>query len=187
MLAEYNRRSLLWGVPGVVLQLTGLIVVMNYNAKADPVTAVPSYIMYMRLAGLFGTVLLLVGLAYYAIGKGRSAAWCFCAFLGIVGVLILAALKDNFPEPDQSVEDDEPNIGARRSWLATFSLIFGVLGLFTLGLTSALGLPLGILAAHRIRCSEGRLRSQGLAIAGVATSIVGLCLLGLLIVLSVWP
>jgi hypothetical protein len=46
--------------------------------------------MSSPLLGLFGTVLLLVGLAYYAKAKGRNPAWCLFAFLSI----ILACLKD---------------------------------------------------------------------------------------------
>ena len=53
---------------------------------------------------------------------------------------------------------------------ATASLVFAILGVATCGLTSLVGLPLGIVALNKIRKSGGRLMGQGLAIAGICVS-----------------
>lgn len=76
MKKEDNRKSLAFGVPGLVLQLGG-------KAEGYP------------LITLVGSILLLVGLAYYAKGKGRHPAWGLFGLLSIIGVIILACMKDN--------------------------------------------------------------------------------------------
>ena len=53
MISRYNNLSLVIGVPGIILQVAGFV-------KYGPVIQV------------MGTVLLLIGLAYYAKAKGRS-------------------------------------------------------------------------------------------------------------------
>ena len=47
---------------------------------------------------LVGTVLLLIGLAFYAKAKGRHPAWCLMAFLSLIGLIVLALLKDKAPD-----------------------------------------------------------------------------------------
>jgi hypothetical protein len=75
MITKYNNVSLAFGIPGIVLQLVGAFA--------------PSV-----LVQLLGTALLIVGLAYYAKAKGRNPAWCLFAFLSIIGLIVLACLKD---------------------------------------------------------------------------------------------
>ncbi len=81
MTARYNNVSLALGVPGFILQVVG-----NVLGSSNP-----------GLGGLLilaGTGLLIAGLAYYAIGKGRSGWWGLCGFLSFIGLIILACLKD---------------------------------------------------------------------------------------------
>jgi len=81
MIARYNNVSLALGVPGFILQVVG-----NVLGSSNP-----------GLGGLLilaGTGLLIAGLAYYAIGKGRSGWWGLCGFLSFIGLIILACLKD---------------------------------------------------------------------------------------------
>jgi hypothetical protein len=59
-----------------------------------------------RLLMVLGTVTLLVGLAYYAKAKGCSAWWCLFAFLSIIGLLVLACLKDH--RSSENVPADAP-------------------------------------------------------------------------------
>ena len=84
MIAEYNRKSFYWGVPGIILQIGGHL----YNNMTGQATAEGD------LAVLVGTILLMGGLSLYAKAKGRSWLWCFMAFLSIIGLLVLALLKD---------------------------------------------------------------------------------------------
>ncbi len=81
MIARHNNVSLALGVPGFILQVVG-----NVLGSSNP-----------GLGGLLilgGTGLLIAGLAYYAIGKGRSGWWGLCGFLSFIGLIILACLKD---------------------------------------------------------------------------------------------
>ena len=71
----------------------------------------------------------------------------------------------------------------KTSGLAISSLILGLLGFC--GLTAIVGLILGIIAMVRISKSEGRLKGQGLAIAGVIISAVFLLLLPALVLPAV--
>jgi len=82
MIKKYNNISLAWGIPGIVLQIAG-------NVIGQPIVLI------------VGTVLLMIGLAYYAKAKGRSAAWCLMGFLSIIGLIVLACLKDLEKEANQ--------------------------------------------------------------------------------------
>ncbi len=66
------------------------------------------------------------------------------------------------------------------SGLAVASLVLGVLGLFTFGLTAVVGLVLGIVALVKINKSQGRLGGFGLAVAGMVVSGVMLVMLPVL-------
>jgi len=75
MIAKYNNLSLATGVPGLVLEVAGSV---NHSPELT----------------MAGVGLLLVGFAYYAKAKGRHTAWCLMAFLSIIGLIVLASLKD---------------------------------------------------------------------------------------------
>ena len=85
MVRKYNSISLTLGVPGIVLQIVG-IANGHSSPFGDPLL-------------LLGTILLLVGFAYYAKAKSRSPLWCLVAFLGIIGLIVLASLKDHDDRP----------------------------------------------------------------------------------------
>ena len=92
MIARYNNISLLLGVPGLVLQIGGRVATMLPNNSGETQGL-------GLLAMLVGTALLLAGFAYYAKAKGRHPAWCLMAFLSILGLIVLACLKDKAPGP----------------------------------------------------------------------------------------
>ncbi len=64
---------------------------------------------------------------------------------------------------------------APTSGMAITSLVLGIVGLFTCGITALIGLVLGIVSMSRIKNSNGRLAGSGLALAG--TIVSGACLL----------
>ena len=86
MIAKYNNKSLAYGLPGILLQFGGKFL---KESTSDPAMNVASSIII-----LLGFVLLLIGMIYYTKGKGRNPAWCLLAFLSIIGLIILACIKD---------------------------------------------------------------------------------------------
>ena len=90
MIARYNNISLLAGVPGIVLQFVGRYFMQTPDKHG----------LGIGIAVL-GTGLLLVGFAFYAMAKGRNPAWCLMAFLSIIGLIVLACLKDLAPDDKQ--------------------------------------------------------------------------------------
>jgi prepilin-type processing-associated H-X9-DG protein len=64
----------------------------------------------------------------------------------------------------------------KTSRLAVTSLVLGCLGVLTCGITSLVGLVLGIIALVRINKSKGQLGGQGLALAGTIVSAAFLLL-----------
>jgi hypothetical protein len=55
---------------------------------------------------LLGAIAVIIGLAYYARAKGRSPWWGLFGFAWIVGLLVLASLKDHaLNGKNQSVGD----------------------------------------------------------------------------------
>jgi len=91
----------------------------------------------------------------------------------------------DFPEFVEALKTCQPPLAicpppaalAKTSGLAIASLVLGILGLFTCGFTALVGLILGIVAISKIKKNEGRLRGQGLAIAGTIVSAVFLLML----------
>jgi len=90
MIASENRKSLLIGGSGIILQTVGWIAI---NSTKDPGTAA----LY-RTVLLVGTVLLIFGLAFYAKAKGRHPAWGLMGLLSLIGIIVLGCLKDLAPE-----------------------------------------------------------------------------------------
>ena len=107
MIARYNTVSFLWGVPGLIMQVVGLgLRVANmHEIRGQLVTSNVFMDNMGRLVLLVGTVSLLIGLGYYAKAKGRSSWWCLFAFLSVLGLLVLACLKDH----TEGREEDKSN------------------------------------------------------------------------------
>ena len=74
----------------------------------------------------------------------------------------------------------------KASRLAIASLVLGCLGLLTCGITSLVGLVLGIIALGRINKSQGQLGGKGVALAGTIVSAACL-LLGLILAAMLLP
>jgi hypothetical protein len=63
-----------------------------------------------------------------------------------------------------------PGVVPRTSGLAVSSLILGILGITTCGISSIVGIVLGSVALVQIKKSRGQLKGEGLAIAGLCVS-----------------
>jgi hypothetical protein len=74
----------------------------------------------------------------------------------------------------------KPAAEAKTSGMAIASLVLGICGLVSCGITGIVGLILGIIGLVSIRKSTGQLKGQGLAIAGIAVSAVGIVLVPLI-------
>ncbi len=61
-------------------------------------------------------------------------------------------------------------VPAKTSGMAIASLVLGILGLFTCGITALIGLILGIIAIVKVQNSGGKLKGFGLALAGTIVS-----------------
>ena len=94
-----NRISLLWGVPGLLIQTFAYIV---GNMMAQPLLA-----LFFLCVSLAGTALLLIGLAYYSKAKGHSPWWGLVGILSCLGILILAALPDRLKDEEQRITSVE--------------------------------------------------------------------------------
>ena len=87
---RYNTVSLALGIPGLVLQIVWLVF-----AQANPDTG---SVLLEDLVLWVGTGLLIAGLSFYAIAKGRSGWWGLFGLLSWIGMLILGKLEDRAPE-----------------------------------------------------------------------------------------
>ena len=73
-----------------------------------------------------------------------------------------------------------PAAAPKTSGMAVASLVLGIAGICTCGLSAIVGLILGIVALRQIGRSAGTVGGRGLAIGGIAASAVGL-VIGLLL------
>ena len=87
MIKSHTNKSLLFGLPGLILEVCGV-------AAHQPVLII------------LGFLFLLGGFAYYVKAKGQHLAWCLLIILGVfgalgllVGLIVLASLKDKSNGP----------------------------------------------------------------------------------------
>ena len=93
-----------------------------------------------------------------------------------------AALKSSVPPPlSPSLPTAASATPAKTSGLAISSLVLGILGIVTCGITALVGLILGIVAMIKVKNSGGKLRGGGLALAGTIVSGILLFLIPLMI------
>jgi hypothetical protein len=78
---DHFHRCVIWGV---ILQCLGGLVPL---ALSRPLLALLGWLMLLT-----GTVLLLIGFAFYAKAKGRSPAWSLLSLASIIGWIILISL-----------------------------------------------------------------------------------------------
>ncbi len=87
------------------------------------------------------------------------------------------------PGPEKGPLGAQPST----SGMSIASLVLGLLSPFTCALTSLPGLVLGVLGLISANKSEGRIKGQGLAIAGITLSCLGLFVLAPLFVFALIP
>jgi hypothetical protein len=92
VIKRYNNISLALGIPGIILQFVG-----------RPMVMLGGNVLLGSLIIFIGTGLLMGGLAYYAMAKGRHPAWCLLALLSIIGLIVLACLSDESRDVDRGI------------------------------------------------------------------------------------
>jgi uncharacterized membrane protein YhaH (DUF805 family) len=95
------------------MQIGGYVLRMAYMQGMKDGQMITSSILMDgvgRAVILAGTIFLFVGLAYYARAKGRSSWWCLFALLSVIGLLVLACLKDRAA----GGKGDKPYYGAKK-------------------------------------------------------------------------
>jgi hypothetical protein len=86
VIARDNNISLALGIPGLLIQVVGVVMRSKPETEANGQTV-----------AAIGTILLICGLGFYAKAKGRSIAWGLMGFLSIIGLIVLAMLEDRAP------------------------------------------------------------------------------------------
>lgn len=89
MIAEYKTKTNVFVGLGLILQLGSRMMV----AGQDPDTW-----GVWGLGILVGWVLVIIGCAYYAKGKGYNGAWGLLGLLSIIGLIILVLFRDRHKE-----------------------------------------------------------------------------------------
>ena len=92
-----------------------------------------------------------------------------------------AVLASSPPLLSPAMPATAPAAPARMSGMAVTSLVLGILGIATCGITALLSAPIGLIlgavAMRKIGKSQGQLRGRGLALAGIITSGVTIVLI----------
>lgn len=97
---QYRRLGSRFRMSGIVLQLVFPALIIVLGQDIPPGSSAEAIILpLMGGCIISGGLSILVGLGYYARAKGRSRLWCWLGLLGIVGILVLWILPDNWVEP----------------------------------------------------------------------------------------
>jgi len=89
MIKRYNNLSFAFFIPGIILQITASVLL----EKQSP----PSLLAVFLLA--IGSALSITGFAFYAKAKGQSPIFGVVGLAGVIGLVILALLKDKSGDP----------------------------------------------------------------------------------------
>jgi len=81
LIAVHNKKSLIFGIPGLILLYGGLFL------------AVDAFLIGV-IAMFLGAILLFVGVTFYVKAKARNPAWVLLIFIPILGLLALVLLID---------------------------------------------------------------------------------------------
>lgn len=174
MIKKYNNISLAWGVPGLVIQTAGIL--------CD-----------QPLVMWLGSLLFLVGLAYYAKAKRQHPAWCLMAFLSIIGILVLGCLKDRgaappkLPTGQDKNDNDTDGLSTTDAELTErfilpvgrsgWAIASGYLGLFSVLIIPApFALLTGVLAIRAMR-RDPKKHGMGRAVFGIVMGGLGTAIL----------
>ena len=103
LVKKYNNISLIVGIFGIIVQ--------GYGTIND--------IPFLQLAG---SAVLIVAFYYYAKAKGRHPAFCLFGLLSIVGLFVLASLKDRSGSEEVSSEK-----GNSKIFLIFISILFALI------------------------------------------------------------
>lgn len=87
MNAADNKKSLTFGIPGIIVQIIGNVLVRTQEGNT-------MMVLLGAVVALAGTVLLIVGLSFYARGKGYHPAFGLLGLLSCLGLIILAVMPD---------------------------------------------------------------------------------------------
>src|SRR5262245_3100716 len=94
MIPEYNRKSFLFALPGLGIQIICAVLRNDFSSERHA-TSLPQWAGWATSLGIVvGGVLFIIGLGYYARGKGYSMALGLLGFLSCLGLLILLVLPD---------------------------------------------------------------------------------------------
>ena len=201
MIIEYKRQGLTFGIPGLLL--FGSTILISHLVP----TAWLVWISVLMWAGwLAGVVLLIIGLCYYAKAKGYLAVWGVLLPITGVGLLVLALLRDRTEDRPGAQPPESPllKLLARASVFAPLLVfITGTVllpqaygnrtGMNFLGSMSALLVVVGFICGIAALAGTRRYEPEdvlGKAIAGVL--INGVFLIGMLphipeVVTGNWP
>lgn len=194
MIKEYNTKSFIYGIPGIILQIASFGLVMSavssfiyglpgiifqiapYSllmsaVNSGTVTERPGYVLFLRMLMLAGTILLLVGFAYALKAKGRNPWWCLLAFIGIFGLFSIACFRDLAVTEEDEAKKQMAATG-RMSKMAVTSLVLAILSIITLCYSAIPGLIFGIIALIRIKKKPQELRGAKVAIWGIVLSVI---------------
>jgi hypothetical protein len=96
MITKYNRKSLAFGIPGILLQMgwLALIIVLGLKSGSHG-KALPEWAASLfGFSIVLGEILWIVGLCYYAMAKGYRATLGVLGIFSWIGLLILFVLPD---------------------------------------------------------------------------------------------
>jgi predicted RNA-binding Zn-ribbon protein involved in translation (DUF1610 family) len=183
---NYNRLGLYFGVPGsIIVIFANILIAILWDNLANW-----EYFWSFFFVTLAGTMSLGVSFSYYAKYKGRSPWLGLLVFIPlIISVLILLLLKDYKRErmneiicllktegksenPEYDLSGWEPDTSEH----AKASFYLSLFGFCTAGITSIVGLILGVKGLKKIKMSKGKLKGRTYAIIGIIISIVSLLL-----------
>lgn len=126
MIDEYNKTSLWYGIPGLCMQ--GLGGAMGGLDRHESSTLGAAFL-------LIGTVLLIIGLCYYAKAKGQPASYGLFGFASCIGLLILALLPDRTRGGQEQITANA--VGTSSSVLVTERMTGSAVGTPTVGRSDA--------------------------------------------------
>ena len=93
MQKRYIKRSFFWGISGIILIVIYPIIPAFLNVRG-------SLRYILEYSYILGSFLFIIGTIYYLKAKNRNIIYSLLVFLPIIGLILLAILKDKSANKD---------------------------------------------------------------------------------------
>jgi len=112
MLKSYSKKSLKFAIIGITGQIVVTALTLLFEIVPSAYQAINISVALIQIT--FG-ILIIMGFWYYLKAKGRSPFWLILLFFNLIGIIIIASLKDKYIMTKDMIENHDIIVNVLKS------------------------------------------------------------------------